>query len=322
MPQGCAGVVHEQTVRAWNPMLREETVRVSIPPPVTEETVRVPIPPPPAEETVRAPIPTAPVASEVTPEPREQTVRARLPEPPVELGAPEALPSEMRLGVDVLMLEPMGDGVPVSRSNAPTVPEDMAKVQPPPAPVIRVEPPAVSGEVSVSDPEPIGMFDPRPQPRPRPETEPAPRAPTRDDPPAVSGEVSIVVSSTSEPPPPAAEVSVIPMSISEPLVPEPGVPGTLPPGAVVPGSMPSSDHHRVMNPASFQRPGTDPGSYVGAVYTDSTGPQPLSQAEATGPQVVMRLAPRNRPDRTLWYVALALVLLAVGGVVLVVIRAG
>ena len=213
------------------------------------------------------------------------------------------------VNVDPSRLQPVGDGVPVSRSNAPTVPEEIAPAQPPPPVVTRVEPPAVSGEVSVVDPEPIGMFDPRPQPRSHESTEPVPRppvTPTRDDPPAVVGEVSVVASAASEPPPPAAEVTVMPMTPS----------GPLPPSSPV-----VSEQHAMMHPASFgQRPGTDPGSYAGMVFTDSTGPQPMGQAETTGPQVVMRRMKPAQPDRTLWYVALALVLLAVGGVVLVVVR--
>ncbi|MEM9460717.1 MAG: hypothetical protein AAGF11_41520 [Myxococcota bacterium] len=292
-------------------MLTEGTVRAPIPdPPATEGTVRAPLPDPPATEgTVRAPIPTAP---ESIP-PREQTVRARVPTPAsIDMpGFDAAGPITGPVVVDPSRLQPVGDGVPVSRSNAPTVPEEMAADEPPPPVVTRVEPPAVSGEVSVVEPEPIGMFDPRPQPRSRESTEPVPQAPvppTRDDPPAVVGEVSVMTSSASERPPPAAEVTVMPMTPSGPLSPSSPV---------------ASEQHVAMHPATFgQRPGTDPGSYAGMVFTDSTGPQPMGQAETTGPHaVVMRRVKRARPDRTLWYVALALVLLAVGGVALVVIRA-
>lgn len=310
---GGGEVVREQTVRAWNPMLREGTVRAPIPaPPATEGTVRAPLPHPPATEgTVRTPIPTAP---ESIP-PREQTVRARVPTPAsVDMPGFDAVgPITGPVNVDPSRLQPVGDGVPVSRSNAPTVPEEIAPAKPPPPPppppvVTRVEPPAVSGEVSVVEPEPIGMFDPRPQPRSHESTAPVPRPPvtsTRDDPPAVAGEVSVVASAASEPPPPTAEVTVMPMTPS----------GPLPPSSPV-----VSEQHAMMHPASFgQRPGTDPGSYAGMVFTDSTGPQPMGQAETTGPQVVMRRMKPAQPDRTLWYVALALVLLAVVGVVLVVV---
>jgi len=66
----------------------------------------------------------------------------------------------------------------------------------------------------------------------------------------------------------------------------------------------------------------DPNTYVGGIYSETTGPQPVAQAEITVPHTVMGAGlARARSDRTLWYVALALVLLAVGGVVLVVSRA-
>ena len=130
----------------------------------------------------------------------------------------------------------------------------------------------------------------------------------RDEPPAVSGEVSIEVAPSAEPAPPA--VGSVSVTSSGPM------PALQP-------SMISSGHHQVVNPAAFgQRPGTDPGTYGGVMFSETTGPQPLAQAEITGPHSVMRGAARSRrPDRTLWYVALALVVLAVGGVVLVVSRA-
>ncbi|MCA9708642.1 MAG: hypothetical protein KDK70_22530, partial [Myxococcales bacterium] len=221
-------------MKAWNPLMS--------PPPATEGTVKTPMPQPPATEgTVKTPMPQPP---------REQTVRARVPMPDLPWGGP---------------LVEVTEGVPVSRSNAPTLPEAAAVQEPEPS-LMRVEPPAVSGEMSVMDPEPIGMFDPRP-PRPttepvlqavRPTTEPVLQAvrPVRDDPPAVSGEVDITVSSDDEPVPPVPEISVMPMTASAPLP------------LLSPGSMTSSGHHPVMHPSCFpQRPGTDPGSYVGAIYT-------------------------------------------------------
>ena len=72
------------------PIVREQTVKawnpLMSPPPATEGTVKTPMPQPP----------------------REQTVRARVPMPDLPWGGP---------------LVEVTEGVPVSRSNAPTLPE-------------------------------------------------------------------------------------------------------------------------------------------------------------------------------------------------------
>lgn len=293
-----APAVSGETVRAYNPMLT-------------------------AEGTVRAPAPTAPTPPAVS----GDTVRARMPSPaPFE---PSASDFEELEPLDVELLEPGPQlvatplhDVPLSRSEAPTLPEAAADPLPGHADIGRCQPPAVAGEVSVVDPEPLGMFDPRP-PRPRrASTEPAEQAaPTRADPPAVVGEVS--VQAPADEPPPPAEARVMTTTGPQTVLPPDALTGSGPQPMLGPDAMGAMCPRPVSSPPVVpgrQRVITpEPGTYA---YAETTGPQPVAQAEITVPHSVMHGGTmRHRPDRTLWYVALALVLLAVGGVVLVVSRA-
>ncbi len=296
--------VSGETVRAWNPMLQTPPAEA---PAVTGETVRARIPTPPPG---------------TRPSVEDEPIGADLVEPePFELEAE--------------LIESVGPDVPVSRAEAPTLPESAADV--PSVPDIgRAEPPAVAGEVSVAEPEPVGMFDARPQRPRRRSTEPAEQAsPTRADPPAVAGEVS--VGSTTQPPPPS-EGRVMTASGPQPVL-TPDAMAISGPVVVTPEAMTASGPQPVLTPDSMTASGSNPAlghrnmtasgpqpaldpNYVGGIYSETTGPQPVAQAEITVPHTVMGAGvARTRGDRTLWYVALALVLLAVGGVVLVVSRA-
>lgn len=122
----------------------------------------------------------------------------------------------------------------------------------------------------------------------------------RPDPPAVSGEV---VAQQPEPDPEVAPRLRRSRTLRAGEVPE-----------VVAADPMTSSGPQVMGPAvAWQRPSTDPGSLLPHSLSEITGPQPLSQAEPTGPHAVMgpqRARPPSYSDNVLWVVAGVLVLLA------------
>lgn len=344
-------IVHEQTVRAPIPVgpACETTVRAPMPtPPPQEHTVRAFVP---------SAVPGSAAASldveeleEVELEP-EADADAITPEV-IDVGA---LVSELeaharRKGSD--------HDAPVSRHEQVTVPEAAAKPSGEPAPAaaagnprprrkrprdegpsLRPEPPAVKGEVSVAEPEPDGIFDPAPPRREeRVRATPKPRGPTvrRDDPPLVSGEVAIDPAASQNPEVPTGDVYVMPMtgsapqsmmtsSGSHPIMTSSGPQPSMTASGAQP-MMKSSGAHPIMTSAGMtasgaspvmpRRTSTDPG-YVGS---EATGPQPRGQAEATGPHPLMRASGRasSHDSLVLWVLAGTLVVLAVGGVMLVI----
>lgn len=381
LPRVSGEIVHEQTVRAPIPG----------PPAATETTVRAPMPTLPQEQTVRAFVPSAvPGGAAASTHEVEE-----LEEVDVEPEAETIDPQVIDVGALVSELEAHARGsrpdrdAPVSRADQITVPEAVAKPSEPVPPKReprprarrprpegappRPEPPAVSGEVSVSEPEPGGIFDapaPRRDDRARAAAPARAALPRRDEPPAVSGEVAVAIESSASPSPevPAGDIRVMPTMTSsgpQPMMtssgPQPmmtssgahsvmtGSPqsmmsssGSHPimlasgpqPLMASSGSHPimagppqasrnSSGSHPVMtisgaSPVVPRRAGTDPG-YMGK---DSTGPQPRGQAETTGPHPVMPMRRRggesSRDSLVLWVLAGALVVLALGVVMMVI----
>ncbi|MEX1361648.1 MAG: hypothetical protein AB1Z98_00865 [Nannocystaceae bacterium] len=122
----------------------------------------------------------------------------------------------------------------------------------------------------------------------------------RADPPAVSGEVVA--------PEPEPDPEVAPRLRRSRTLRSGEVPG------VVPADPMTSSGAQVMGPAvAWQRPSTDPGSLLPQGLSEITGPQPLSQAETTGPHAAMgpqRGRSHSYSDNVLWIVAGVLVLLA------------
>jgi hypothetical protein len=365
-------IVHEQTVRAKIPMA-----------PATETTVRAPIPTLPQEQTVRAFVPSAVPGGaqaldveeleELDVEPVTEPSRA----PVIDVGAlvTELEACARRSDADI----------PVARAEQVTAPEAAVKTSEllaatKPAqrprvkrrrdegPALRPEPPAVSGNISVSEPEPGDLFGPAPARREERArgTAPAPVAkPRRDDPPVVSGDIAIDPSAAQSPEVPAGNVRVMPMSSAAPQSPmsssgsHPIMLGVGPQGA-----MTSSGSHPIMTAPGPQAMMTSSGSHpimlgVGSqAARNSSGSHPImtapgqpssmavsggspvvprrastdsmyvvdgqsrGQAETTGPQPVVRA---HRPARegsrdslVLWILAGALVVLALGVVMMVI----
>ena len=83
---------------------------------------------------------------------------------------------------------------------------------------------------------------------------------------------------------------------------------------IIPTSMTSSGPQVVVPSGAWQRPSTDPGSMFVRGFSETTGPQPVAQAESTGPHGVVAGIRRARPEASshnaLWIVAGVLVLLA------------
>jgi len=370
--------------RASGEIVHEQTVRAPIPVGPSETTVRVPMPtlmPPPQEQTVRAFVPSAAVGSAATALEVEELEEVDL-EPEAE---PASASPVIDVGALVSELEAHARGrsseadAPVSRADQITVPEAVAK--PPSAeagrgagkpdprprrkrprdegPALRPEPPAVSGEVSVADPEPDDLFDssvPRRDERPRAAQARAPKV-RRGDPPVVSGEVAIDPAAAQTPEVPAADVRVMSMSSSgpQPVMTASGsnpimtAPGPQPmmsssgshPIMTAPGPqgmMTSSGSHPIMTPAGAspvmrssgshpimtasgaspvvpRRASTD-SMYVG---TDVAGARPRGQADPSGPHPLLQRGRDGSHDSlVLWVLAGTLVVLAVGGVMLVI----
>lgn len=219
--------------------------------------------------------------------------------------------------------------VPVARTEQITVPEAAAKTSEPLAstkrdsrrrgkrprpdgPPPRPEPPAVSGEVSVSEP---GVFE-APTSRREERVRAGAPMPRRDEPPAVSGEVAIEHGTAKGPEVATSDVRVMTMTSSGPQ-------------SVMTSSgshpmMTSSGSHPIMtasgaSPVLPRRTSTDPGY----LSKDSTGPQPRRQSETTGPHPVMprmrrRAGESSRDSLVLWVLAGALVVLALGVVMMVI----
>lgn len=378
LPRVSGEIVHEQTVRAPIPG----------PPAGTETTVKVPMPTLPQEQTVRAFVPSAvPGGAAASAHEVEELEEVDV-EPEVETIEPQVID----VGALVSELEAHARGTrpdrdaPVSRADQITVPEAVAKPSEPVPPKRdprargkrprpegappRPEPPAVSGEVSVSEPEPGGIFDApaaRRDDRARAAAPARAAMPRRDEPPAVSGEVAIDSTASQSPEVPAGDIRVMPMTSSgaqprmtssgpQPMMTSSGAhsvmtgspqsmmaaSGSHPimlasgpqPMMTSSGSHPimtgppqashnSSGSHPIMtisgaSPVMPRRTSTDPG-YMGK---DSTGPQPRGQAETTGPHPVMPMRRRagesSRDSLVLWVLAGALVVLALGVVMMVI----
>jgi hypothetical protein len=237
--------------------------------------------------------------------------------------------------------------VPVSRADQVTAPETAAQAaearrqarrdarrDAPPG--LRSEPPAVSGEVSVSEPEPGGIFDPLPARREERArvargAQAAPKG-RREDPPVVSGEVAVDPSTNQSPEVVAGDVYVMPIinpSGSQPIMIASGQHPMMTssgsqPIMTVPGPQPvmtASGSQPIMSmtssgasPALPRRSSTDPG-YAGA---EITGPQPRGQAESTGSHPAMSRRQSSRDSMVLWVLAGTLVVLAVGVVLMVI----
>lgn len=374
-------IVHEQTVRAPIPMA-----------PATETTVRAPIPTLPQEQTVRAFVPSAVPGGalaleveeleELDVEPVTEPSRA----PVIDVGA---LVTEL----EACARRPDAD-VPVPRADQVTAPEAAVKTSellgaPKPAPrprtkrradegpALRPEPPAVSGDISVSEPDPGDLFGPAPARREERArgTAPARAArPRRDDPPVVSGAIAIDPATSQSPEVPAGDVRVMPMasaapqapiaaSGSHPIVVGVGTQGAMTSsgshpimtGAAPQGAMAASGSHPIMTASGPQAMMTSSGSHpimlgVGSqAARNSSGSHPImtasggspvvprrastdsmyavegqahGQAETTGPTPVVRALRRSREGSrdslVLWILAGALVVLALGVVMMVI----
>lgn len=319
LPHAAGEVVHEQTVRAFVP----------VPPNITETTVRAPMPVAPAQEqTVRAFVPTPPpiqpTAAELEAAAELETHEPHAPElelvdeeseleevEPFDDGCASPPAAESSIDVKALVseLEAGLRDVPVPRSEQPTVPETAARPrrEPPPR---RPDPPAVVGEVAVVEAEPSDLFGlppastaPRSRPeRKRPVERPASR---RDDPPSVSGEVA-VSSSRDEPEvaPPTADVVVMPMTGSGQI--------SLMTASGAQPIMTSSGGYPAMPRSSSGSIPVPPSR----VSTDAAGIPVLT--ESSGPLPVMTSRGEARDSVLLWGLAGALVVLAVGVVILMV----
>jgi hypothetical protein len=328
---------------------------------VHEQTVRAPIPTvPTSETTVRAPMPVAPQEQAVAPQ--EQTVRAfvasAVPSGASELEELDVLevepddgahakpaPAALDVGALVSELEAQArrrgpeTDAPTTRADQITVPEAAAplpahlegpatepRLRRPrrvsEAPPLRSEPPAVVGEVSVSEPEPDGIFDPAPrrsEPRPRAAVA-RPSKPRRDDPPSVSGEVAIVPSSSPSPEIPAGDIRVLSTVATSGPQPMMASSGSHPimlasgPQPIMSASGPqpmmaSSGSHPIMTAS-----GTSP---VVPRRANTHGP---GSRDATGPHPLMRGSARSgsHDNLVLWVLAGALVVLALAGVMLLI----
>lgn len=298
-------IVREQTVRAPIPVAPTvDTVRTSAPTTPTADTVKTapPTSDAPREQTVRAPAPTPPMTStELEVEP--------LAEPVMEL-EPLEIEAELEVEPEVIEVEPEVVQTPKRRRRK-------RKADRGPT---RDDPPAVSGDISVPADEPEGFGSGgrgktlRVGEVPTITREGSPgrgatlrdgEVPkiTREDPPAVSGEVAVDPAARAEPP--VADAQRVAMTSSGP--------------------------NPALNPGAFQRPTTDPGSATGPTYAEITGPQPVAQAETTGPHSVISgghpatravLEQEQRDHKILWIFASTLLLLALGVVAFVVAQAG
>jgi len=355
-------IVHEQTVRAPNPLAQ-----------TTETTVRAPFPSPPQEQTVRAFVPSAIPGAAAHASAHEELEELDV-EPVVE-GDPQlidvgALVSELEEHVRVKAPD---TDVPVPRSDQITMPETAAKIaelleadkrarqgrgkrRRNEGPALRDEPPAVSGEVSVAEPDPGNLFgaSPRRDERVRAPDRGAAPKPRRDDPPLVSGEVAIEPAATQTPEVPAGDVFVLAMSASgahprmtssgsHPILTTSGMTASGPQTMMAssgshpillasgPPAMASSGAHPIMTASGqhaamaasgaspvVRRASTDAGYAIG----DGSGPQPSGTGESTGPHPVMRLRRRrgesSRDSMVLWVLAGMLVVLAMGVVMVVI----
>lgn len=123
----------------------------------------------------------------------------------------------------------------------------------------------------------------------------------REEPPAVAGEV-VMQPARQDPRAGALEVG----SVEVPVAPSAS--------DLIPTSMTSSGPQVVVPGGAWQRPATDPGSMFSPGFSEITGPQPIAQAESTGPHSVIAGARRRRPsassNNALWILAGVLVLLA------------
>lgn len=337
--------------RTDDEIVSEQTVRTPIPvAPDRETTVKTAMPvEPPAEQTVRVFVPSA-----VPPDGEEEEEIEEVDELEDDEGAelevePEAEPEAEAIDVSALVFEleahsrPARGDVPVPRSDQVTVPEVAAKA---PAgrrkarregPPTRSDPAAVSGEVSVSEPEPGGPFGaaakPRREPRPDPRSMQTPTE-RRDDPPLVSGEVAVDPTSEQSPAVPTRDVYVMPIAAPgtpsimtasgvQPIMTASGVQSIMTPSGSQPimtasGSQPvmtSSGPHSVM---AMTASGATPmlartSSDAGYVTAD-----PRARGETTGSHPVMAAQHNTRDSLVLWALAGGLVVLAVGVVMMVI----
>lgn len=228
------------------------------------------------------------VAGEIV---REQTVRAPIPTAPTE--AEGAAPS----GNTVRSPVPTFDEPMVPRSHAVT----------PAAPLLAAEPELEDLEVDEVDEVEVDAVELVEE-----ELEVG-----RADPPAVAGEVIAT-------PEPAASSrrkntlragEVPDMRRSDPRVELGAVEVPVAPmgSDVISTSMSSSGPQMVVQGGGWQRPTTDPGSLFVRGFSEATGPQPVAQAESTGPHPVMgstRSRSRSDSSNALWILAGVLVLLA------------
>ena len=387
-PSGSSSQAGPALTRASGEIVHEQTVRAPIPVAPTETTVRAPMPMPPAQEqTVRAFVPSA-VPGAASPALEVEELEEVEVEPEADA---ESAPRGFDVGALVSELEARvrrisSEDVPIARPDQITAPEAAVKTSellasaPPPqlrrprarrrrdeGPALRPEPPAVSGEVSVSEPEPGDLFSPpsRVEQRARTGTAPA-RAPgiRRDDPPLVSGEVAIDSAAARSPEVPAGDVRVMtpggPQSAmaasgSHPIMVGAGSPSIVTASGAQPimtgagpqARMAASGSHPIMTGAAQTSSGSHPvmappgagrGSMTGSgaspvvprrtsteavpVVPPDRGGSRHVRSDTTGPHRVVRLhrseSEGSRDSLVLWVLAGALVVLAVGVVMMVI----
>ncbi|MCX4241157.1 hypothetical protein [Paraliomyxa miuraensis] len=278
----------------------------------TETTVKVPMPPKlPEEDNVRAQSPTSTGDAD-------------------EVEEVEALDEEVEVegpGLDVKALvhelEVASYDVPVARSEMPTVPETAAKPRREVKPR-RDDPPAVAGEVAISEDGPVGLFDSPPpsasRDRPRRSRPVDPNR--RDDPPSVAGEVAVQSSSEEPEVPRSADVVVAPMSSSGPQP-------VLAPPAPQPMVAASGSHPIYVGQPTTSPTMTSSGSHPVLGMNQSGAVPTMGARVSSDPTGFMVSGPhartRSNPSQTsardnilLWILAGALVVLALGVVVVMV----
>ncbi len=314
-PPGSAGVLP----LASGEIVRDQTVRARVPvAPASEITVKTAVPvEPPAEQTVRVFVPSA-VPAEATTEEHEEVEEVSEIEP-----EPEIEPEALDVSALVFELEAQGQedspaDVPRPRSEEDTLPIAVAKPgrkRRAGGPSLRSDPPAVSGEVSVSEPEPEGPRGHAAKPGPQriPRAAPTPGA-RRDDPPLVSGEVAVAPEPEPAPPVPARDVYVIPGSApgSQAMMTSSG-PQSIMTASGPQSLMTASGPHSVM---AMTASGAAP--VLKRTSSDSGYATVDRLADGTGPHPVMAPQESTRDSLVLWALAGTLVVLAVGVVMMVI----